>query len=255
MTPATRIRARGDDLRRSKLDRPTAMRLAATEYERFAAALAAIDDSAWARPTDCLGWNVHAVAGHVLGMGEMAASIREGSRQRKAALRSDAVFIDALTDLQVREHAGLAPREIVARFSRVGPRAARARRRTPGFIRRRPMPVPQKIGGVEESWSLGYLIDTILTRDTWMHRVDLSRAVGQPMQLSAGHDGVLVADVVADWAARHAQPYRLILTGRAGGSWSAGTTAPQLKLDAVEFCRILSGRGTATGLLSTEVPF
>jgi uncharacterized protein (TIGR03083 family) len=252
---ASRTRSRARDLRHSELDRPTAMRLAATEYERFAAALDALDESAWHQPTDCPHWDVHAVAGHALGMAEMAASIREGSRQRKAALRSDAVFIDALTGLQVREHAELAPREIVTRFRRVGPRAARARRRTPAFIRRRPMPVAQAVNGSEELWTLGYLIDTILTRDPWMHRVDISRAAGQPMQLTAEHDGVLVADVVAEWAARHGRPYRLTLTGPAGGSWAVGTDGPQLELDAIEFCRVLSGRGTGSGLLDTEVPF
>ena len=255
MSAPSHIRSNGDELRRSGLDRPTAMRLAATEYQRFAAALAALDDADWSRPTDCPGWSVHAVAGHVLGMAEMAASIREGSRQRKAAMRSDTVFIDALTDLQVREHAGLAPHEIVARLRRVGPRAARGRRWTPGLIRRRPMPVRQEIGGVEESWSLGYLIDTILTRDPWMHRVDISRATGQPLELTADHDGVLVADVVAEWAQRHGQPYALHLTGPAGGDWSTGAEGARMELDAIEFCRALSGRGRGEGLLATEVPF
>ncbi len=255
MSAPSRTRTNADELRRSQLDRPTAMRLAATEYERFAAALAGLKDPAWSQPTDCPGWDVRAVAGHVLGMAEMAASIREGTRQRKAAMRSDAVFIDALTDLQVREHAGLAPHEIVARLRRVGPRAARGRRWTPGLIRRRPMPVPQEIGGVEELWSLGYLIDTILTRDPWMHRIDISRATGQPMMLTAEHDGVLVADVVAEWAQRHGQPYALHLTGPAGGEWSTGVAGARLELDAIDFCRILSGRGRGEGLLAIEVPF
>jgi uncharacterized protein (TIGR03083 family) len=255
MSAPSRIRASGDELRRSRLDRPAAMHLAAGEYRRFAAALAALADSDWSRPTACPGWNVRAVAGHVLGMAEMAASIREGSRQRKAALRSDTVFLDALTDLQVREHAGLTPHEIVARLQRVGPRATRGRRWTPALIRRRPMPLRQEVGGVEESWSLGYLIDTILTRDPWMHRIDISRATGRPLDLTAEHDGVLVADVVAEWAQRHGQPYRLHLTGPAGGDWSTDTQAARLELDAIDFCCILSGRGRGEGLLATEVPF
>ena len=42
------------------------------------------------------------------------------------------------------------------------------------------------------------------------------------MTLTADHDGVLVADVVTEWAARHGQPCRLRLTGAAGGEWSFG---------------------------------
>jgi uncharacterized protein (TIGR03083 family) len=115
------------------------------------------------------------------------------------------------------------------------------------------MPVPQAVGGIDESWTLGFLVDVVLTRDTWMHRVDVARAAGQEPELTADHDGVLVADVVAEWAGRHGQPCTLTLTGPAGGSWTFGTGGPELTDDAVEFCRGLSGRGTPA--LGTEVPF
>ncbi|MEJ7755235.1 MAG: hypothetical protein WKF83_01880 [Nocardioidaceae bacterium] len=99
------------------------------------------------------------------------------------------------------------------------------------------------------------MIDTILTRDPWMHRVDISRATGRSMGLTAEHDGVLVADVVTEWAARHGEPCRLNLTGVAGGSWDFGADGPVLELDAIDFCRTLSGREPATGLLKAAVPF
>jgi hypothetical protein len=91
----------------------------------------------------------------------------------------------------------------------------------------------------------------IMTRDPWMHRVDISHATGAPLVLTADHDGVLVDDVVQEWAARHGRPFTLRLTGPAGGTWGEG--GPELEFDAVEFCRALSGRGTAP--LDTEVPF
>jgi hypothetical protein len=70
------------------------------------------------------------------------------------------------------------------------------------------------------------------------------------------HDGVLVADVVGEWARTHGQPFRLVLTGPAGGEFHHGTGGEAIgPLDAVEFCRILSGRGAGSGLLTTEVPF
>jgi len=67
-----------------------------------------------------------------------------------------------------------------------------------------------------------------------------------------------VADVVAEWARRHGQPFLLDLTGPAGGTYASGPGLPRaerLSLDAVEFCRTLSGRGRAAGLLTTVVPF
>jgi hypothetical protein len=113
----------------------------------------------------------------------------------------------------------------------------------------------QDVGGTAERWRFGFLFDVVLTRDTWMHRVDVSRATGREPHLTADHDGVLVADVVAEWAARHGRPYRLRLTGPAGGSWSSGTDGEEDELDAVEFCRLLSGRGRGSGLLAQQVPF
>jgi uncharacterized protein (TIGR03083 family) len=239
----------------STLDRPTLMRLAATENQRFAALLRGLNAEDWSRATQCPGWDVRAMASHVLGMTEMAASIREGRRQQAAAKRRGGVFIDALTAVQVEERTGLSPQQVTDRFQSVGPRAARARRRTPGLIRRRRMPVSQIVSGQSEIWTLGYLIDTILTRDTWMHRIDIGRATGSPSMVTADHDGALVSDVVAEWAARHGAPCQVELTGPAGGRWTFGTGGPTLGLDAIDFCRTLSGREPATGLMSTEVPF
>lgn len=233
------------------------MRLAATEYDRFVAQLRRLSPADWSRPTDCSAWDVRAMAGHALGMVEMAASMRESMRQVRAAKRRGGVFIDALTGLQVEEHASLSAEEVVARLAAAAPKAARARARTPGFIRRRAMPDEQPVdaGSQLESWTLGYLLDVILTRDPWMHRVDICRAVEQEPQLTADHDGVLVADVAAEWAERHGQPCTLTLTGPAGGTWSWGEGGPALELDAVEFCRILAGRAEGHGLLATRVAF
>ena len=241
--------------RLAALPRAIAMRLAATEYQRFADLLRSLGPGDWAKPTECPGWDVRAIAAHALGMAEMAASIRETSRQLNLARSHGGVFIDALTALQVNERAGMTPAQITARFAAQAPRAARARRRTPGLIRRRTMPVLQHVGGREEAWTIGYLIDVILTRDPWMHRADIARATGTDLVLTAKHDGALVADVAAEWAARHGQPYTLHLTGPAGGTWRHGDDGPLIETDAIEFCRVLSGRGHTDGLLAVQVPF
>src|SRR6185437_2148252 len=120
-------------------------------------------------------------------------------------------------------------------------------------IRMSDQPVDE-LGSQTESWRIGYLVDVILTRDTWMHRSDIALATGRAMKLTPEHDGVLVADVAAEWAARHGQPCAVRLTGPAGGSWSFGS-GPTLEVDAVEFCRVVSGRGSGEGLFATRVPF
>jgi len=245
------------------LPRDLAMRLAADEYDCFVAQLRGLAADDWSRPTACAEWDVHAMSAHVLGMADFAASVPERLRQAIAARRAGGLFIDALTAVQVRKHRGRSPATIVERMAEAAPSAAAGRRRTPGLLRRLPMggqPVDGQ-GVQTETWTLGYLNDVILTRDTWMHRSDIAAATGREMTLSAEHDGVLVADVVAEWAARHGQPCRLVLTGPAGGDWTfngavaAAAAAPVHEVDAVEFCRILSGRGNGTGLLATRVPF
>lgn len=236
------------------LDRDTAFRLAATEYERFLAVVGDLGPADWSRPTECTAWDVRAMAAHVLGMAEMVASVREMARQNRRAGKAGG-GIDALTGLQVREHADLDGAAIVARLAATAPRAVRGRRRLSRVAGRLKLPEEQIVGAEREWWRIGYLLDVILTRDVWMHRIDVCRATGRDPQLTPGHDGVLVADVVAEWASRHGRPYRLRLTGPAGGEWSSGTDGEELEFDAVEFCRLLSGRGSGSGLLSAQVPF
>lgn len=236
------------------LDRDTAYRLAATEYERFVALLRDLGPGDWDRPTECPGWDVRAMAAHVLGMAEMNTSVRQLVHQNRLAAKAGG-GVDALTAVQVRERSGLDGAGIVERLEAAAPRALRGRRLQSRLLGRLRLPEEQVVGSDREWWRIGYLADVILTRDVWMHRVDVSRATGREPQLTPGQDGVLVADVVAEWAARHGRPYRLRLTGPAGGEWSSGTDGEELELDAVEFCRVLSGRGSGSGLLSQQVPF
>jgi uncharacterized protein (TIGR03083 family) len=231
------------------------MTLAETAYQRFLAQIRDLSDDDWSRPTDCPAWDVRALASHVLAQAEMAASVRESVRMARAARRRGGILIDALTALQVAERSGLSPAEVVERFTDTAQKAARARRRTPWFLRRLPLPDKPVVNGHAEAWSFGYAADIVLTRDTWMHGIDISRATDRAATLTPEHDGVLIADVVTEWAQRHAQPCRLHLTGPAGGVWAFGSDGPVLELDAVEFCRTLSGRRPGPGLLTTQVPF
>jgi hypothetical protein len=98
---------------------------------------------------------------------------------------------------------------------------------------------------------LGYLYDIGFTRDVWMHRVDLSRATGRTFNATAQHDGRIVADIIAEWATTHTDPFTLKLTGPAGGTYlrDSADRGDRLKVDAIDCCRILSGRGTPVGVL------
>lgn len=101
---------------------------------------------------------------------------------------------------------------------------------------------------------IAYLDDIIYTRDTWMHRLDTCRALGIEPELTSAHDGAIVADIVREWALRHGQRFGLILRGPAGGEFGS-PDGETIDLDAVEFCRLLSGRGSAQGLLAVEVGY
>lgn len=244
--------------RTAALQRPLALRLAEEEYRRVLDQLRRLSDEAWKEPTDCPAWDVRQLACHLLGMIEMTASLREMVRQQRAASRAGGDPLDALTALQVAERADWPPGRVVARLAERYPRAVVGRRRVPGVIRARRLPQPQRVGADEEWWTVGFLLDVILTRDPWMHRLDIARATGTPLHLTPDHDGVLVADLVQEWAARHGRSVHLVLEGPAGGTWTFGSDGPQIRLDAVEFCRVLSGRPStydASVVLDTAVPF
>jgi len=256
-TPTTTPQQSG--ARRSSLDRDVAASLAVTEYARVAELLESLTEEQWRAPTECPGWDVRAMAGHMLGMIQMLASLREVTAQplRAAwtAKRHGGPLIDALTGLQVDKNAGLTTDALIDEVRRLAPQATRNRRRAPGLIRNRALQ-----DDYDGRWTFAYLFDVILTRDPFMHRIDISRACGAELVLAPDHEGVIVADVAREWAGRHGQPHLLELTGPAGGQFGEaqggeGEGGEQITIDAVEFCRVLSGRAPGVGLLATRIPF
>ena len=247
-TPADQIPA---------IDRREAATIAATEYRRFADMLRSLGPDDWTRPTDCSAWDVRAMAGHTLAMADDFSSLPNVMRRTRAAARAakreGGPAIDHMTAMQVADTASLSTEQVIARVDAAGRRAAQWRTKAHPLFRM--MPLEQEVGGTQETWRMSYLLDVVLTRDPWMHRVDISRATGRPLVLTPEHDGRIVADVVAEWARRHHLPFRLELTGPAGGWFTQGDHGEDIALDAVEFCRILSGRAAGTGLLTQEVPF
>jgi uncharacterized protein (TIGR03083 family) len=233
------------------IDRRTAPDLAEEEDRRFGDLVRSLTAQEWRMPTELPGWDVRAIVLHVLGeaeshrLGELGHQLVAG---RKAA--KGRALVDGINDVQIADRTHLGPDEILVRLDTEAPKFLRYRRQLPWPFRAIRLPNPPF------GWlSIGRLNDVVYTRDRWMHRVDIHRAIGRPFEVDAGHDGRVVADVVAEWAQRHGQPYRLVLDGPAGGTFEHGATGEMHQLDAVEFCRIVSGRAPGTGLLATGVVF
>lgn len=225
------------------------------QYERFADVLDALAPDEWSLPTDCPGWSVHDVAAHVLGGMAGRASLRELLRQVRAGRRVARAErlrdpLDAMNAYQVAAFADLTGPEIAARIRDLTPRALG----TPG-----PMPLTLRTVvrprlAVAGRVSFGWILDVVYTRDAFLHRVDVCRATGRE-PLVDDTEGRIVADVVREWVGRHGEAVTLRLRGGAGGTYQAGSRGPVLELDAVEFARLVSGRGAPVGLLATSVQY
>lgn len=237
------------------LDRGEAATLAAVENARMVELMRSLRPGEWSKATDCPAWDVRAMASHVLGGMEAFATLPQFIHEMRAAKKAagDGPFIDGMTAVQVRDRTHLTPEEVVERLAEVGPRVARSRQRVPALFRR--MPMKEEVGGVEETWRMGYLLDVILT----------PRHVDAPRRHRAGYRSHPRAHPRPRRpphcrrrrrvGRRHGRPFTLTLEGPAGGVFTSGVGGEAIAFDAVEFCRILSGRGAGTGLLTQEVPF
>jgi uncharacterized protein (TIGR03083 family) len=238
-----------------RIQRSEARVLAEEEFDRFAALVGSLSDHEWILPTDCTRWDVRSMALHVLGSGEAQASVRQFGHQLRRGLplnrRLGAQhWVDGLNEVQVRERRHLSNDELVTRLAAIGPRAVAGRWATPLPMRHLPVPFGPPIG-----WApLRYLLDVGFTRDVWAHRIDVCVATGRDMELSADHDGRLVADIVAEWAALHGEPFELTLQGPAGGTFESGSDGEHVTLDAIEFVRTLAGRRPGAGVLRHPLP-
>jgi uncharacterized protein (TIGR03083 family) len=233
-----------------------AMLITAVENAKFAAALRDLRPDDWTKPTDCARWDVRALAAHVVGSAAGQASPREFVRQVRAGKPvvqeiGAEYWWDGMNEIHVRERAALSVAELQAEWARNSERALRARRRLPRPIAWLPLlKLPAPVGRKPVS----YLFDMGFTRDVWMHRIDLTSAAGTEFDADAEHDGRIVADLVAEWAETHGEPFTLDLGGPAGGHYTAGTGGEHVEIDALEFCRTLAGRRSGEGVLRHPLP-
>lgn len=228
-----------------------AMVITEVENARLGELLAHVEPEQWALPTDCTRWDVRAVVVHLIASAEAQASPAEMIRLARAGSKLMAEIdgvhsVDGINEAAIRARTHLRPDELPARWDPVSAKALRARQRMPAVIRALPL-----LKLAPKVWKpVGYLYDMGFTRDVWMHRVDVSRAIDRPFLATSDHDGRIVADIIAEWATTHTDPFCLRLTGVAGGTYVRDADqADGIDIDAIDCCRVLSGRGEAGGVL------
>ena len=238
-----------------RITRTEARVLATAEFEKFAALAASLTPDEWATDTACVGWDVRKMVLHVLGSAEAQASPRVFLHQLRRGLPLNKEiqshhWVDGLNELQIRERTGLACAEVVAQLQTVGAKAVKGRFGTPLPMRYPPVPFGEPIG-----WKpVNYLLEVGFTRDIWAHRIDIHAAIGRPVDLDLAHDGRLVADIVAEWAQLHGEPFDLLLTGTAGGTFGQGDGGEHVEMDALDFIRTLTGRLAGSGVMRHPLP-
>jgi uncharacterized protein (TIGR03083 family) len=244
------------------LEKAEAAELATAMYDRLLSELSDLTETEWQAMTICEPWTVADVVRHMLGAARGHASLPQLARQALHGARHKREFdgndMDAMNDLQVRDHIDLGPSDLMRELSSIAPRAVAKRMSRPRIVQR--IRIPNAPGGstaagMPGSLTVGDLFRVILTRDVFLHRLDIARATGRDLDVDQT-EARLIADVVVEWAHRHGQAFRLLLTGPAGGRYTTPDDGPELEFEALDFCWILSGRGQAHHrLLETRVLF
>ncbi|MBJ8343721.1 maleylpyruvate isomerase family mycothiol-dependent enzyme [Antrihabitans sp. YC2-6] len=237
-----------------------AKEVALASYDDLLDLIDSLADEDWRIPTECPGWTVEDMVGHLIGAAKANASKREMLRQQLWGYRHSRDFdgnpLDAANALQVRDHADLTATERKAALRTLASDAVRGRMSIPKPLRAASVSVAGtgSTSSMPKKAKLGHAMDVVLTRDVWMHRIDISRATGRDIAYSAV-DARIVEDVVSEWARAHNESFSAVLSGPAGGTFEHGSGGPRIEMNAIEFCRTLSGRAHGTGLLATKIWF
>ena len=247
----------------TRLQRDTdAEEVARAVYEDVMGLLLTLEPDEWNRLTDCAPWTVTDMVRHLVGAAKGHASLRETLRQSVHGARHASEHggsrLDAMNDLQVSEHAHLSGPELISELDRVWSEAVRGRMGRPAVIRM--VRVANDTSGSTPSGTgarvkLAQLFDVILTRDVWLHRIDIARAVDRPVTFGP-HDRRVIEDVIAEWAERLDNGFDLTIVEPFIARYRAGDGGAHLTLDAIELCRVLSGRAShPSPLFDTKVLF
>jgi uncharacterized protein (TIGR03083 family) len=226
-----------------------ATELAQSQYDKLLVTLRDLSEEEWNAPTDCDRWRVRDIVAHLSGWAKAVVSPPEMIRLARAARKLKRELggtLDAQNEVQVDERRHLTTAAVLTEFEAIVPRFVKRRRIMGGVGRYLPYRAPA-IGPT----NLGFLMNVIFTRDTFMHRVDIARATGRDLDLGP-REQRLIADAAKQWARDSKAIARLNFTGTAGGDYlTADNPAATISGDAVEFCRMLTGRAD-TSVMTVE---
>ncbi|MEU5656165.1 maleylpyruvate isomerase family mycothiol-dependent enzyme [Streptomyces sp. NPDC047737] len=208
-----------------------------------------LSDEDWQRPTVCDGWTVRDMLAHTVGQYEELSRPWAAVRRVRRAARTHPGLgrLDGHNECQIEDRKAVPGRELIGALAHFAPQGLIALRRMPAPVRRKvrlSLLYPEARALPDDS--VDYLGNVLVTRDTWMHRVDLSDATGAELVLDR-HDREIVGQVVLDLALSWTgPPAELDLHGPAGGDYLLGIGSPAATLhaDAVDCARHLSGRPT-----------
>lgn len=227
----------------AQTDKVTAADVGTSQLGALVATLRELDEADWDRPTDCDRWRVRELVAHVVGALDEGAHLRvflrHGLMGRRRHPRLE--MLDGINEAQIDDRRDWASTRLLQELAVLAPRAVRARRRMPAPVRRLRLPAASTL---PPGSTMAYLADVITSRDVWMHRIDIARATGRELTAAPGDEEVVrqvVRDLGRAWSG---PPVALELTGLVTGRWLLGSGVPaaDVRVDAVEYCRLLSGR-------------
>ena len=240
----------------ARIDHDEAMRITAIENRKFAELMESLSIMQWSTPTECTLWDVRAMAAHLVGSAASQASPREFLRQKRGGKPickelGSPFWWDGMNELQVRERASSTTEQLIAEWTTVSAKALKSRAKMPRPIAGlKLLNLPEPVG----RQPLSYLFDIGFTRDVWAHRIDIAHAIAVEPDHDAAHDGRIVADIIAEWATTHGEPFTLVLDGPAGGTFVQGIGGEEVRISVVDFVRTLAERTTASGVLRHTLP-
>jgi uncharacterized protein (TIGR03083 family) len=225
----------------ARIDDAEAERLYAELTASMTGLLSDLSPEEWGKPTECELWRVRDMIAHLTGWSEAIASTRELVHQTFGSVMRRGEFgnvIDAQNQVQVDDRSSLSVDELLQRFTTAAPLGAARRRKISKAVGWLPVFVPYLGGRID----LRYVTNVILTRDIYMHRIDISRATGRPYRAGAADQRVF-DDIVRDWFERSKAAARLVIEGEIRGTYvSEATPTATLKADGVEWTRMLFQR-------------
>jgi uncharacterized protein (TIGR03083 family) len=240
----------------TRIDHDEAMRITTVENQKFSELMASLSATQWSTPTECTLWDVRAMAAHLVGSAASQSSPREFLRQKRGGKPickelGSPFWWDGMNELQVRERSSSTIEELTTEWNTASAKALKSRTKMPRPIASlKLLNLPEPVG----RQPLSYLFDIGFTRDVWAHRIDIAHAIAVEPAHDAAHDGRILADIIAEWAATHGEPFTLHLEGPAGGTFVQGSGGEEVHISVVDFVRTLAERTTGRGVLQHALP-